>query len=89
MEKLLSKTKLYIVSRDGKSINDFCKLNNITKDNIVTVKHARDLCNAEGQSYVILESKKPNEYQWKLRPMLIKLGMKNLTKFYNKRLINF
>lgn len=82
--------KLYIISRDGKAANDFIMEHNLNKEDVVIVKLARDLNFAiEDDNYVVLSSVMPNNYHWRLRPLLIKKKMRNVTKFYTNKLINF
>jgi hypothetical protein len=78
-------SKLCIVSRDGKSINDFLDLHNLDKSDIKIIKTAKDLTGCEGMRYVIINPI-PLNYHWKLRPLILQLKMINVTKFYNKLL---
>lgn len=76
--------KLYIVSRDGKSINDFISLHGLDKSKIKVVKLASDLNNADGKRYVILPPL-PISYHWSIRPLLSSKKMINVTRLYTKR----
>lgn len=83
-------SKLYIITRDGKSANDFITEFNLDKKSIVIVKRAADLGSANlGDKYVILRSTVPNMYHWKIRPLLIKLQMVNVTRFYTNKQVIF
>lgn len=83
-------SKLYIITRDGKAADDFIIEHNLNKNETVIVKLARDLNTAmSNDKYVILSAVMPNNYHWKLRPILIKKHMINVTKYYNHKLINF
>lgn len=75
---------LYIISRDGKAIDDFMLLHNLDKKDVKIVKLASDLSNADGGRYVIV-SPLPLAYQWAIRPLFRKKGMVNVTKFYHDR----
>jgi len=76
-------SKLYVVSRDGKSINDFLSSTNMTKDDIIIVKTASALSTAkEGDRFIIIPPL-PLAYQYAIRPVLHEKKMKNVTKKYN------
>lgn len=81
--------KLIIISRDGKCINDFIVEHNIDKANVAIVKSVKDLTAsiAEGSVRYVIISPLPFCYQWAIRPLLKPLT--NVTKHYNKKLINF
>lgn len=73
--------RLCIISRDGKSINDFLSLHNMTKSDIIIIKNVSDLVNCDGLNYVIINPL-PIAYQWSIRPVLHEKKMKNVTKKY-------
>lgn len=81
-------SKLYIVTRDGKSANDFISDNNLNKDNIVIVKRVSDIVGIGNERYVIIPPL-PFSYHWAIRPLLKQNKMINVTKFYNRKLLNF
>jgi len=75
-------SKLFIVSRDGKSVNDFLSLNNLSKSDIKMVKTVSDLKSAvEGDRFVIVNPK-PFAYYWSIRLILYDKKLKNVTKKY-------
>lgn len=79
-------SKLYIVSRDGKSINDFLSSTNMTKNDIYIVKTASDLANAvEGDRFIIIPPL-PLAYQYAIRPILHEKKLKNVTKKFNSHI---
>lgn len=79
--------KLYVITRDGKAVHDFSELHGIPMDNLVVVKSAKDLKYASiGDSYVILTAKLPDSYHFRIRPILLNLEMKNVTRFYTNKL---
>lgn len=82
------KDKLLIITRDGKSANDFIEHHNLTKDQIVIVKTKDTLFKVvkDGGRYVIVPPL-PFSYQWSFRPYLTNLT--NMTRYYNNRLNKF
>lgn len=75
-------SKLYVVSRDGKAINDFLDLHGLTKSDIRIVKNASDLDKASERDPYIIINPLPLAYHWGIRPILILKGMVNVTKRY-------
>ena len=80
--------KLYIITRDGKSANDFISDNNLDKKDIVIIKYASNLVDVMEERYVIIPPL-PFSYHWAIRPLLKLNKMINVTKFYNKKSLNF
>lgn len=81
--------RLYVMSRDGKSINDFLSTHNLSKENIRIVKSALDLEeSSKGDRYVLIRPL-PLSYQWSIRPTLILKEMINVTRKYINKQINF
>jgi len=79
-------SKLYVVSRDGKSINDFLSSTNMTKDDIVIVKNASSLSNATKDDRYVIIPPLPLAYQYAIRPILHERKMKNVTKKFNSHI---
>lgn len=76
--------KLYVISRDGKAINDFIEIHGMSKSDIITVKLVSDLDNAiEGDRYVVLPPF-PIAFQWSFRPILNEKKLVNVTRYYNR-----
>lgn len=88
-QQMRQSNKLIIISRDGKSINDFLNQHNLNKDNIIRISNLSCInkLNLEGSERYVIIPPLPLCYQWAIRPLLKNLV--NVTSYYNKKLINF
>jgi len=87
MELHKSNNKLAIICRDGLTINNFLKDNNLTKDNVLIVKSVGDLSKLSGIRDYVIMTPFPDGFHWSIRPKLV--GMNNVSKKYFKSYYNF
>lgn len=79
--------KLAVICRDGLTIHNFLDNHNLSKSDVVIVKTVSDLTKLSGVERYVILSPFPDGFHWSIRPKLI--GLTNVTRKYNKSLINF
>ena len=79
--------KLFIITRDGKSANDFLESHGLTKDNVIIAKTASAFKSIKGGERYVIVPPLPFSFEWAIRPLLT--CMTNVTKSYNNHLIKF